>query len=48
MITRRRRSVQDYLAYSETEGVQVLRLEPTWEVVYRTPSPSTFVLIRVR
>jgi hypothetical protein len=48
MITRRHGSVQDYLAYSEAGGVQVLRLEPSWEVVYRTPSPSTFVLIRVR
>jgi hypothetical protein len=47
MVTRRRDSVREYLTYSETEGVQVLRLEPTWEVIYRAP-PSQFVLIRVR
>jgi hypothetical protein len=48
MIERRRDSVREYLAYSETEGVQVLRLEPAWEVIYRTLPPSQFVLIRVR
>jgi hypothetical protein len=48
MIRRRRHSVCDYLAYSPGEGVQILRLEPEWEVIYRGPPPSRFVLIRVR
>jgi hypothetical protein len=48
MVKRRRNSVGDYLAYSPTEGVQVLRLEPQWEVIYRGPPPSRFVLIQVR
>jgi hypothetical protein len=48
MITRRRHSVGEYLAYFPGEGVQVLRLEPEWEVVYRGQPPSRFVLIRVR
>jgi hypothetical protein len=48
MIRRRRHSVGEYLAYFPGEGVQVLRLEPEWEVVYRGQPPSRFVLIRVR
>jgi len=48
MIRRRRSSVGEYLAYSPSEGVQILRLEPEWEVIYRAPPPSKFVLIRLR
>ena len=48
MIRRRRDSVGEYLAYVPGEGVQILRLEPEWEVVYQGPPPSRFVLIRVR
>jgi hypothetical protein len=48
MIKRRRHSVGDYLTYTQDEGVQILRLEPGWEVIYRGPTPSRFVLIRVR
>jgi hypothetical protein len=48
MVERRRHSVSEYLASSQTEGVQVLRLEPGWEVIYRGSPPSKFVLIRVR
>jgi hypothetical protein len=48
MVTRRRDSVREYLTYSESEGVQVLRLEPGWEVIYHAPPPSQFVLIRIR
>ena len=48
MIKRRRQSVGEFLTYSPSEGVQVLRLEPEWEVVYRGPAPTKFVLIRVR
>jgi hypothetical protein len=47
MVRRRRHSVGEFLAYSPSEGVQVLRLEPAWEVVYRGPAPTKFVLIRV-
>jgi Dolichyl-phosphate-mannose-protein mannosyltransferase len=47
MIKRRRPSLGEYLAYSPTEGIQVLRLEPGWEVIYRGPPPSRFVLIQV-
>jgi hypothetical protein len=48
MIRRRRHSVGEYLAYGPGEGVQVLRLEPEWEVVYQGQPPSRFVLIRIR
>jgi hypothetical protein len=48
MVKRRRHSVGEYLAYSPSEGVQVLRLEPEWEVIYQAPPPSRFVLIHVR
>jgi Dolichyl-phosphate-mannose-protein mannosyltransferase len=48
MVKRRQYSVGDYLAYSPSEGVQIRRLEPEWEVIYRAPAPSKFVLIRVR
>jgi hypothetical protein len=48
MIRRRQHSVGPYLAYSPGEGVQILRLEPEWEVIYRGPPPSRFILIRVR
>jgi Dolichyl-phosphate-mannose-protein mannosyltransferase len=48
MITRRRHSVGEYLTYSPTEGVQVLGLEPGWQVTYRGPAPARFILIRVR
>jgi hypothetical protein len=48
MIRRRRHSVGAYLAYSPGEGVQILRLEPDWEVVYQALPSSRFVLIRVR
>jgi hypothetical protein len=48
MIKRRRHSVAAYLAYSQSKGVQVLRLEPEWEVIYHGPPPARFVLIRVR
>jgi hypothetical protein len=48
MIRRRRQSVGEYLAYAPGEGVQILRLEPGWEVVSQGQPPSRFVLIRVR
>ncbi|HSF33036.1 MAG TPA: glycosyltransferase family 39 protein [Candidatus Tectomicrobia bacterium] len=48
MIERRRHTLGDYLTYSPTEGVQALRLEPSWQVTYRGPPPARFVLIRVR
>ena len=48
MIKRRQASVGEYLAYSPDRGVQILRLEPAWEVVYRGQPPSRFILIRVR
>jgi hypothetical protein len=48
MVKRRRHSVGEFLSYSLSEGVQVLRLEPRWEVVYRAPAPTKFILIRVR
>jgi hypothetical protein len=48
MIKRRRDSVREYLAYTEAEGVQMVRSEPAWEVIYRTAPPSQFVLIRIR
>jgi hypothetical protein len=48
MLKRRHSSVSGYLAYSPTKGVQILRLEPGWQIVYRGPPPSRFVLIRVR
>jgi hypothetical protein len=48
MIQRRREVVRDYLGFSHEAGVQVLRTEPGWEVIYRGPLPSKFVLIRVR
>lgn len=48
MIRRRRETLRDYLAVNHTEGVQVLRTEPGWEVIYRGPPPSKFVLIRLR
>jgi hypothetical protein len=48
MVKRRRQSVGEFLSYSPSQGVQVLRLEPKWEVVYRAPAPTKFVLIRVR
>jgi hypothetical protein len=47
MIRRRQQSVGEYLAYSPDGGVQVLRVEPAWEIVARGPRPSRFVLIRV-
>jgi endonuclease/exonuclease/phosphatase family metal-dependent hydrolase len=47
MIRRRQHSVGEYLASLPGEGVQILRLEPEWEVVYQGPPPSRFVLIRV-
>jgi hypothetical protein len=48
MIRRRRHSVGEYLAYSPGGGVQILRLEPAWEIIYQGPPPSRFALIRVR
>jgi hypothetical protein len=48
MVKRRQHSVGDFLTYSPSEGVQIRRLEPEWEVIYRAPAPSKFVLIRVR
>jgi hypothetical protein len=48
LVRRRRDTIGEYVAYSPTAGVQVLRLEPTWEVIYRAPPPSKFILIRVR
>jgi hypothetical protein len=48
MITRRRQTVGEYLAYSPATGVQVLRLEPGWQVIYRGSTPARFVLIQVR
>jgi hypothetical protein len=48
MVKRRRYSVGKFLAYSPSAGVQVLRLEPEWEVIYRAPPPSKFILIRLR
>ena len=48
MIRRRTATVGAYLAYLPPEGVQVLRLEPEWEVVYRGSPPTRFVLIRLR
>jgi hypothetical protein len=48
MVKRRRSSVGEYLAHSPNEGVQILRMEPEWEVIHRGPAPSKFVLIRLR
>jgi hypothetical protein len=48
MIRRRAATVGAYLAYSPAEGVQLLRLEPGWEVDYRGSPPTRFVLIRIR
>ena len=48
MVKRRRHSVGAYLTYSPSEGVQIVRLEPAWEVIYRGPPPPRYVLIRVR
>jgi hypothetical protein len=48
MIRRRAATVGAYLAYSPVAGVQILRLEPGWEVVYRGSPPTRFVLIRLR
>jgi hypothetical protein len=48
MIKRRMDTVRDYFAYSVTEGVQLLRLAPGWEVIYRGIPPTKFMLIRVR
>ncbi len=48
MVKRRQNSVGEFLAYSPSEGVQIRQLEPDWEVIYRDPPPSKFVLIRVR
>jgi hypothetical protein len=47
MIKRRQHSVGEHLAYVPGEGVQVLRLEPEWEVIYQGQPPSRFVLIRL-
>jgi hypothetical protein len=47
MIKRRQHSVGEFLTYSPSEGVQVRRLEPAWEVIYRGPAPTKFVLIRI-
>lgn len=48
LIRRRGETLRDYLAFDKSEGVQVLRTEPEWEVIYRAPPPSKFVLIRIR
>jgi hypothetical protein len=48
MIRRRADTIGMYVAYSPPEGVQVLRLEPEWEVVYRGSPPTRFILIRLR
>jgi hypothetical protein len=48
MIQRRQKTVGGYLAFDKAEGVQVLRMEPSWEVIYRGPPPAKFVLIRLR
>ena len=48
MIRRRRQTVGEHLAYLPGAGVQILRLDPEWEVVAQGPPPSRFVLIRVR
>jgi hypothetical protein len=48
MIRRRRHTVGAYFAYVPGKGVQVLRMEPEWEVVYQGQPLSRFVLIRVR
>jgi hypothetical protein len=48
MIRRRRQSVGDYLAYEPAEGVQILRLEPEWQILYQGPPPSRFILIGLR
>jgi hypothetical protein len=48
MIRRRAATVGAYLAYSPVEGVQILRFEPGWQVVYRGSPPTRFVLIRLR
>jgi hypothetical protein len=48
MIKRRMETVWEYFSYSTTEGVQLLRLEPGWEIVYRGAPPTKFILIRVR
>jgi hypothetical protein len=45
MVMRRRHSIGDYLTFSPTEGVQVLRLEPGWQITYHGPPPARFVLI---
>jgi hypothetical protein len=48
MVRRRAATVGAYVAYAPPEGVQVLRLELGWEVVYRGSPPTRFVLIRLR
>jgi hypothetical protein len=48
MIKRRMETVREYFAYSITDGVQLLKLAPGWEVIYRGVPPTRFVLIRVR
>jgi hypothetical protein len=48
MIKRRMETVREYFAYSITEGVQLLKLEPGWEVIYWGARPAKFILLRVR
>jgi hypothetical protein len=45
MVHRRRETLRDYLAFNAADGVQLLRMEADWHVIYRGPSPSKFVLI---
>jgi hypothetical protein len=48
MIRRRMETLREYFAYSTTEGVQLLKLEPGWEVIYWGAQPTKFILLRVR
>jgi len=48
MLQRKADTIQEYFVYDASEGVKIVRLEPGWEVVYRAPRPSKFVLVRVR
>lgn len=48
MIQQRADIVYAYLTYTPAEGVQVIRREPGWEIIYQGPRPSRFILVRVR
>lgn len=48
MIQQRADTVHAYLAYTPAEGVQAVRQEPEWEILYQGPPPSRFILMHVR